>query len=163
VTSALGIDFSTFAIDLVLVSENANRAAWHHITLHGPDAFERVRTIPANMPPASWYDDHGVYLVGLERPFSDSRNDIIRLAEGAILASIPSRIHAREVAPQTWKAHIRHRGRGKPATTAFPPFLRTPVGGWRQDAIDALGVALYVRDDNADLIAKQLGGDPAAA
>ena len=110
------------------------------------------------MPQPGWYEAHGVYLVAIERPFSASRNDVVRLVEGCVLGEIPHGLDVWEIAPQTWKAHIGFRGKGKPSLADFPtldtyPFLPED---WPQDALDALGVALYARDTNAAMIAKAL-------
>jgi len=163
--NTLGIDLSSKAIDLVLLDENRNASTWTRIDLEGATAFERARDVAAKMPQPGWYEAHGVYLVAIERPFSASRNDVVRLVEGCVLAEIPHGLDVWEIAPQTWKAHIGFRGRGKPTRDAFPGILltsRTYYGGLLvldppQDALDALGVALTARDQNAALIAAQLG------
>jgi len=155
-------------LDLVLLDENADRAEWHRITLEGDTAFERARDVAEKMPQPGWYEAHGVYLCAIERPFSRSRNDVVRLVQGCVLASIPSSLDVWEVAPQTWKAHIGFKGRGKPTQGQFAGFTFdgfTPswrsasnAGDWPQDALDALGAALWARDTNADLVARALGG-----
>lgn len=159
--NTLGIDLSSRAIDLVLLDENADRAEWHRITLDGETAFERARDVAEKMPQPGWYEAHGVYLCAVERPFSRSRNDVVRLVQGCVLASIPPGLDVWEVAPQTWKAHIGFKGRGKPAWGDFPAALQLSCSwhaDWPQDALDALGAALWARDTNADLIAGALGG-----
>lgn len=145
--SVVGIDLSTRAIDLVLLDENANEATHRRIELAGDSAFERCRDIRDKMPAASWYDQ--VYLIAIERPFSQSRNDTVRLAQGAILATLPRHTPVWEVAPQTWKAHLKFKGRGKPGWADFPFTPSADAGVWPQDALDALAVALYARDTNA--------------
>jgi len=161
----LGIDLSSRAIDLVLLDENRDQASWTRIDLEGATAFERARDVAEKMPQPGWYEANGVYLVGIERPFSASRNDVVRLVQGCVLAEIPVALDVWEIAPQTWKAHIGFKGRGKPGIDAFPADLlldgwAIPPDGfpsWPQDALDALGVALTIRDQNAALIAAQLG------
>jgi hypothetical protein len=165
-SATLGIDLSSRFIDLVLLDENADRAEWTRIVLEGGTAFERAREVSEWMPQPGWFEAHGVYLVAVERPFSQSRNDVVRLIEGCVIAEIPRSLDVWEVAPQTWKAHIGFKGRGKPDATSFPGFVRPAYGsagasmldGWPQDALDALGAALWARDTNAALVARALGG-----
>jgi hypothetical protein len=164
--NVLGIDLSSRAIDLVLLNENHDQAEWVRVELEGSTAFERARDVAEKMPTPSWYDNHGVYLVAVERPFSQSRNDTIRLIQGCVLSAIPRRLDVLEVAPQTWKAHIGFKGKGKPVVADFPNGLQIDarlgsVWDWRnqpiaQDCLDALGCALWARDTNADLIANAL-------
>jgi hypothetical protein len=148
----VGVDISTHAIDLVRLDENGNTADWRSIALIGSTAWDRVRSIRTRMPPSSWWDD--VYLCAVERPFSRTRNDAVRLAQGAVVATIPSRIEVWEVAPQTWKAALGIPYGTKPTADAFPDGL--VEADWPQDARDALGVALYARNTNATGIAKAL-------
>ena len=159
----VGIDLSSHAIDLVAISENANLAEWTRVNLNGHDAWQRTRTVRQTMPPATFWDD--VYLAAIERPFGASRRGqaVLMRVEGAILASIPAQVEVWEVQPQTWKAALGYTGRGKPGLLDFPPFdLDAHNGGeWEggvigQDALDALGVALYARNLNAAGIAQAL-------
>lgn len=150
----VGVDLSTRAIDFVRLDENEDHAIWDRAHLTGDSAWERIRDITA-APLAHVFEN--AYLVAIERPFSQSRNDSVRLAEGAILACIPRGLEVWEVAPQTWKAHIGFRGRGKPGWADMPFTPSYEAAAWPQDAIDALGVALYARDTNAAGIAESLG------
>jgi hypothetical protein len=158
--NVLGVDLSSRYLDLVLLDENANRASWTRLTLEGPNAFERARDVAEKMPQPGWYEAHGVYLVAIERPFSQSRADSIRLVQGCVLAEIPRRLDVLEVAPQTWKAHIGFKSKGKPGWLDFPE-LENPDAFFNdsllpQDALDALGTALWARDTNAQLISDAL-------
>lgn len=149
----VGIDLSSRFIDLVSLDENADYASWLRVELEGDTAWDRIRSIADWMPSSSWWDN--IYLVAIERPFSQSRNDVVRLAEGAVVASIPSRVETWEVAPQTWKAALGIR-KGKPDWSHFPTsFARE---NWASDALDALGVALWARNTNAALVARALEG-----
>lgn len=152
--NVLGVDLSSKFIDLVLLDENRNAATWTRITLEGATAFERARDVADKMPQPGWYEAHGVYLVAVERPFSQSRADSIRLVQGCVIAEIPRRLDVLEVAPQTWKAHIGFKGKGKPSVYDFPFWPCDEA--WPQDALDALGTALWARDTNAQLISDAL-------
>jgi hypothetical protein len=165
--NVLGIDLSSKAIDLVLLSENEDRASWTRLTLEGPTAFERARDVAEKMPQPGWYEAHGVYLVAIERPFVSHGQDVIRLVQGAVLAGIPRELQVWEVSVSQWKKPLGIPVRQKPTHYAFPDFTfdgynpsrpsRTNIFPWPQDALDALGVALYARDLNARGIAEALG------
>lgn len=151
----VGIDLSTRAIDLVAIDENTARAQWSRIHLEGDGAFARCRQIAASMPLASYWDD--VYLVAIERPFIRRGQDIVRLAQGAVLAGIPVHVPVWEVSVSQWKHHAGIPTRAKPARSTFPGVtFNRPVE--HQDTYDALGVALYARDLNAAGVAKALQG-----
>lgn len=157
--NVLGIDFSSFAADLVLLDENADQAVWRRVTLPGATAFERTRELHARMPPPSWYVDNDVYLVGLEKPFFRNGQDMVRLVEGAILACLPRALTVWEVSPSQWKPRLQLPIREKPDARAFAGMEYTsgPNGeAWPQDAYDALGVAVYCRDLNAEIVAGAL-------
>jgi len=148
----VGIDISTRAIDLVRLDENVDEAEWLSVPLSGKAAWDRVRLIPDLMPPAGWWAE--VYLCAIERPFARARQDVVRLAQGAALACIPTRVATWEVTPAVWKQHIGIKQNVKPSWSAFAPSLFDEY--WPQDARDALGVALYARDTNAAGIAAAL-------
>jgi hypothetical protein len=76
-------------------------------------------------------------------------------AQGAILAAVPDRVEVWEVTPDEWKKHLGILPSTKPAWSAFAASFFDEF--WPQDARDALGVALYARDTNAQGIAAQLG------
>lgn len=156
--NTLGIDLSSFHLDLVLLDENANRASWTRLTLEGPNAFERARDVAEKMPQPGWYEAHGVYLCAIERPFVSHGQDVIRLVQGAVLAEIPRELHVWEVAVSEWKRHLDIAIREKPGAAAFGISMEydsDPLD-WPQDALDALGVALYARDLNAKAISDAL-------
>jgi hypothetical protein len=119
------------------------------------------REVAEQMPQPGWYEAHGVYLCALERPFVRRGQDVIRLVQGCVLASIPRQLEVWEVSPSQWKNQLGVPMREKPTVDAFRGF--TFVNGshdedvWPQDAFDALGVALYARDVNAAAIEAALG------
>lgn len=147
-----GIDLSTHAIDVVALNENCDAAEWVHLELDGATAWDRVRKIRLQLNRIQWDD---CYLAAIERPFSRSRNDTVRLAQGAVLASIPPSVAVWEVAPQTWKSALG-LSRKKPTWDDLPAVDAFDRDGWSQDARDALAVALYARNENARGIAKAL-------
>jgi hypothetical protein len=150
--AVVGIDISTRAIDLVRLAENDDVADWLSIPLVGDNAWDRIRSIPQRMPHGSWWDN--IYLAAIEKPFGHGRDGTIRLAQGAVIACIPSQLELWEVAPATWKSALGVPIRDKPGWDRFAPSLRDLT--WPQDARDALAVALYARDINAAGIAAAL-------
>ncbi len=156
----VGIDLSSKAVDLVRLDENKDEATWVRLLLDGAKAWDRIRQIRGLMPPGSMFWDD-VYLVAIERPFIRAGQDVVRLAEGAVLACIPAHLQAWEVSVSQWKKALGIPIREKPDASAFPGMLYTsgPNGEvWPQDAFDALGVALYARETNANGIAQALWG-----
>jgi len=117
------------------------------------------------MPQPGWYEAHGVYLVAIERPFVSHGQDVIRLVQGCVLAEIPRDLEVWEVAVSQWKKPLGIPVRTKPSAGNFYGFtmgVETPdaldrFGAPPQDALDALGVALYARDENARGIEIALG------
>lgn len=156
----LGVDLSSRAIDLVLLDENTDDAHWTRIQLDGKDAFERTRDVPAKMPRLAWYDANGVYLIALERPFVRFGQDVIRLVQGAVLACLPRHIQTWEVTPSQWKPLLHIGIRDKPVPGNYSVELQMSLihegDPWPQDALDALGVALYARDTNHKAITSLL-------
>jgi hypothetical protein len=159
--SVVGIDQSSNGIDLVKLDENMQRAEWSRIPLVGKTAFDRLRTVAICAPDAAYWDD--VYLAGVEMP--ESRFRVSLRAQlpivGALVALIPQRIEVWSVSPAEWKKPLGLASKEKPTVDSFPGFALgwgdLTVDVWPQDAYDALGVALYARDLNAQGIAARLG------
>jgi hypothetical protein len=106
----------------------------------------------------AWYDTHGVYLCAIERPFVRAGQDVIRLVQGCVLASLPRQLPVWEVSVSQWKKHAGIGIRVKPSWMEFPKVKFYPENvPFPQDAYDALGVALYARDLNAKAISDALG------
>lgn len=152
--NTLGIDLSSRAVDLVLVDENADTATWEQIELEGKTAFDRLRAVHALMPQPGWYEAHGVYLIAVEMPESRMRPSLRAQLPvfGAVVAALPDDIEVWCLAPADWKRPMG-LGQAKPSSDDFPTF---DTDGWTQDSLDALGVALYARDENATGIAAAL-------
>jgi hypothetical protein len=160
----LGIDLSSRFIDLVLLAENSDTANWTRINLEGATAFERARDVAEKMPQPGWYEAHGVYLIALERPFVRFGQDVIRLVQGCVLGALPTDLPCWEAAVSQWKKHLGIGIRDKPTAADFPGFelaVTDPEqlerdGSIPQDAFDALGIACYARDVNAQAISDAL-------
>jgi hypothetical protein len=79
--NVVGIDLSTFHIDVVKIPLDGTRADWHRFSLAGADAFDRTRSVADVMPGRAsvFWDD--VLAIGIEHP-----DDIIADLEQALAA-----------------------------------------------------------------------------
>lgn len=152
----LGIDLSSFAVDLVAIDEEGDEAVWHRVTL-GDDkvpALDRLRSVPGRMPPASFYDD--VYLVAIEAPYGRGEAGTqakLNRVFGAVIASLPVGLLVWEVTAGDWRKGLGLKGNATKEECAAAVTLL-----WRyaathfdvpQDALDAFAIARYARDVNA--------------
>jgi Holliday junction resolvasome RuvABC endonuclease subunit len=155
-STVLGIDLSTRAIDLVRLDETTNQGTWDHLHLAGATALERLRQVPVLMPRHSWYDD--VYLVAVEAPLSrGQQGTIAKLSRvfGAIVACLPAGVEVWDVAPVQWRKELGLSGHAtKEQAAEAVDALRGPGAlAWSQDALDAYAVAYYARELNARAVA----------
>lgn len=145
-SSVVGIDFSSFAIDLVKLDETEDAASWTHVKLDGGGAWDRTRHLPLFMPKASWWDD--VYLCAIEAPMG-FKSQVLYRVQGALLSTIPQAVWTWEVRLHEWKGALGLKPAAKPAWSHFPGMQLDANGNeWAQDVLDALGVAKYARDTN---------------
>jgi hypothetical protein len=155
-----GIDFSSRAVDVVLLDEDTDAATWHRFELDGDGAFDRTRSVRAAMPGSSFWDD--VLAVGIEQP--RGRNALVALGrvQGAVLACIPVETLVHPLNPSSWRQAVGLPGNcGKAAVRAFvaatikvghdampnnSPLLWPHLASyWSQDACDAYCIALATR------------------
>ena len=151
--SVLGIDLSTKAVELVLLDENENQAAWDHLELRGTDALERLRDLPRRMPrwASRWYEDAGVYLVAIEAPYGRGQGGTeakLNHVLGAVVACVPPTVPIWLVAPHEYRAHLNLPGNAAKALVRQAVLELGAHQEWAQDACDALAVAHYARDTN---------------
>jgi hypothetical protein len=155
VSSIVGIDYDSDAIDVVLIDEDEGSwLGWKRYDLAcGPgDSLERARRVRSLLPARQAWADAGVVAIGLESTFSNHYNAAVSLArvQGAILASLP-----RELPLQTFPAN--HRAGGwKIATVGKPAASKIDVARWAidegapgglvQDAYDAFCIARAMRE-----------------
>lgn len=149
-----GIDFSTKAVDVVLLEEDDNTAEALRFELPGRTAFEAARSVAHFLPRSGWWRDHGIYLVGIEQPFGVSFRSASALmrVQGAIIATIgfppamPNRALV-EIPPHEWKRELGLSGNANKLDVAKRVHELYPETqyGWGQDALDAYGIAYAVR------------------
>jgi Holliday junction resolvasome RuvABC endonuclease subunit len=147
-----GIDFSTNAVDVVLLALDDNTAVWHHVDLTtGPgDALERCRRIRDLMPTRGRWEDAGIIAVGIEQPLHQKgRTTVASLfrVQGAIIACLPTRVLVDPLPPTVWKTAIGLPGNAlKAAVRAWALAHWTdPPDPVTQDACDAYAIATATR------------------
>jgi len=152
-----GIDFSSHAIDVVLVDVDGRQPPrWHRYPLTGADAFDRTRSVGNSMPGRSSAYWDNVLAVGIEHPAGKFGTGPLMRLQGAVLAQIPARMLVKAWPPGAWRkavglpgnaskqdvqgyVHKRHRSGwivSQGPTTSVSDLL------WEQDACDAYCIAL---------------------
>jgi len=153
----VGIDFDSRAVHLVRLDENEPRAEYTRVLLEGKTAWDRCFSVSQLSRGWLWDD---VYLVGIEAPMGYRAHALYRV-QGAILGALPRQLEVWEVRLHEWKGALGIKPNQKPTSVdltraAGGPFDTYSPYGWPQDALDALGIALYARDLNAKAIETQL-------
>jgi hypothetical protein len=100
-----GIDLSSFAVDVVLLEDDTDAATWHRFDLTGRTPFERARSLRGVFPTRSWWEEQGVWLLGIEDPYSASKGvaKALGMATGAVAALLPRDLTVIQTAPTEWK------------------------------------------------------------
>jgi hypothetical protein len=146
-----GIDFSTKAVDVVLLDEDTDAATWHRFELSGQDAFDRARDVKAAVQGwHSLWDD--VVACGIEDPRGYGAGSLYRV-QGAILSCLPGAMLVQPLIPSSWRKTVGLSGAaGKPAVRTHALALMYRASGnrwtnedWPQDACDAYCIALATR------------------
>lgn len=159
-SAVLGIDLSTFAVDLVKLDETTNQAEWRRVELEGGNALERLMSVQKVMPSWSYYDD--CYLAAIEIPYGRGQSGVLAKLNrvfGAIVASLPLGLHLWEITPQAWRKELGLKGNATKQEAAravwrlmsvIDPLTsgNTSEMAWPQDALDAYAVAYYAREQN---------------
>lgn len=148
--SVAGIDFSTRAVDIVLLDDDTADAEWHRYEITDKrGSFYAALNIRKTLPTRSWWETHGVWLIGIEKPMSPHAISISALMriQGAILSRLPHDICTIETPPHEWKTEtvgLSNATKQQVADWATAG-ART---GWPQDALDAYAIAHAVRQLN---------------
>jgi hypothetical protein len=140
-----GIDYSTHAIDLVLVDEDGLRPPWwHRFELHGPDAWERTRTVARTLPGRTSQLWDEVLAFGLEEPRGQNSGVLYRV-QGAVLAALPPHVLVYPMVPSEWRKAVGLPGNASKDAIAYFAVNDGPPDefrDWPQDACDAYCIAL---------------------
>jgi hypothetical protein len=143
-----GIDYSTRAVDVVLLDEDSDAATWHRFELTGQDAFDRSRGVGAVVPgrASTFWDD--VLAVGIEDPRGYNAGSLYRV-QGAILARIPQHKLVHPLIPSHWRKTVGLAGNASKDDVATWATWEGGLGQkavfWPQDATDAWCIALATR------------------
>lgn len=111
--TVLGIDYSTKAIDLVMLDDDSDAARHHRIDLRGrpADPLHAARRVRERFPRRSWFEEHGVWLAAIERPYGHpaTLTALMRI-QGAICAMLPPELELVEMHAAVWLAAIASDG-----------------------------------------------------
>lgn len=162
-----GIDFSTLAVDLVLLDEDTPAATWHRFPLAGATALEKARSLRARFPGRSWFEDQGVYLVGIEDPIGrfPATQKALGCVAGATAALLPPDVPLRAMTPSQWFpasvgcAPPRLSDERKELATnwALHVVELEAADKWPHDAFDAYAIAWAARALHEKAIDQQRG------
>lgn len=157
-SSVLGIDLSSFAVDLVKLDETTLHADWRRVTLTGETAFDRLRSVREEWPDSDYFQD--CYLSAIEIPWGmrqpGSQAKLNRVF-GAITALLPRDLQLWDVLPKAWRAELGLKpsaSKNECGTAVVNLCLQatdvamTHALIWPQDALDAYAVAYYARSVN---------------
>lgn len=145
-----GIDLDTRAVHIVLLDDDSADATRHEYEIADKrGSFYAACNVQVALPSRSWWEDNGVWLVGIEKPMSPHARSVSALMriQGAILSRIPYGICKLETQPNEWKRE----------TVGLPNATKEQVAewatsgartGWPQDALDAYAIAHAVRSLN---------------
>jgi hypothetical protein len=147
-----GIDYSTLAVDVVLLDEDSDAATWHRFELKGQDAFERARGVRPKMPsPTDEFWDP-ILAVGIEQPRGNHGTVHLARIQGAVLACIPRRLLVHPLNPASWRKTVGLPGNASKSDIQEFAVNTLLAGGmpgttpvWPQDGYDAYCIALATR------------------
>jgi hypothetical protein len=158
-SSVVGIDLSSRALDLVELPEDSNRAVHYRVNLEQDrrsSSWERTLLLPSLMPPGSWWDM--VYLVAIEAPYGAGTGTIAILNRivGAVAASLPAALQRPErcwvVRPDEWKRELGIAGKPTDRDLERLGLAMASPEPTTQDARDAACLAYFARETNARAI-----------
>jgi hypothetical protein len=149
-----GIDYSTHAIDVVLLDEDTDAATWHRFPLKGQDAFERTRGVRDLFAGASltfreaW---DAALAFGIEDPRGYNAGVLYRV-QGAILTKIPRGSLVQPFPPSVWRKTVGLPGNASKEDVwrfVHPRLIAASSwydhDAWTQDGMDAYCIALATR------------------
>jgi hypothetical protein len=139
-----GIDYSTHAIDVVLIDEDTLKPEWLRYALDGQDAFERARDVDGEVSfgvESSWIWENCL-AVGIEDPRGHGAGHLYRI-QGAILAALPHDILVQPWVPSEWRKAVGLKGNASKDDVYryVSAVLSRGSLTWPQDACDAYCIA----------------------
>jgi hypothetical protein len=140
-----GIDFSSYAVDLVTIDADTNHAEWRRYPLTGNDAFERTRNVRDAMPPrtAMIWDD--ILALAIEIPFGPNKGALAPIL-GAITACMPRALLVEPMSAPRWKKLVGLPGNCDKAAVRLSAVALGADQSWcASDPYDAYMLACSVR------------------
>lgn len=146
-SSVLGIDVSSYAIDLVTIDETTHATEWVRVELLGATAFHRLRDLHRR---DLGVDLDTVYLAAVETPKTRFMRSAAALfpVYGAVVALLPRWLEVWDVPPTAWRKELGLPGNASKADCAARCMDLGARTHWPQDALDAYAVAHYARNVN---------------
>jgi hypothetical protein len=140
VSLVAGIDYSTHAIDVVLIDEDTLKPEWHRRELQGQDAWERTRFVRAavlGIPEL----DHAL-AIGIEEPRGYGAGHLYRI-QGAILSALHPQILVQPWVPSEWRKAVGLKGNASKVGVAVHANMLSfnATYDWPQDGADAYCIA----------------------
>lgn len=151
-----GIDFSSRAVHIVLLEDDSDEASARVFELAGATPFERARSLRRIFPTRGFWEDNGVYLVGIEDPHSRANHTAkaLGLAAGAIAALLPNAMTVIQTPPSEW--HRIFTGNASASKEIVEQHAHAiwpdPPAGADDNTWDAYGIAYAVRTLNNQAI-----------
>lgn len=148
--SVAGVDFDSCTVHIVLLDDDtADATAYKFDIADKRGSFYAACNVAITLPSRSWWENHGVWLIGIEEPLSygpKSLKALMRI-QGAILSRIPLGICKVETPPHEWKREtVGVANATKEQVAAWA--TGGARSGWAQDALDAYAIAHAVRTLN---------------
>lgn len=145
----LGIDVSSYAIDMVLLQDEPDQeCTWHRATLGDQQTplLDRVIATRKLFPKPSEFDDHGIYAIAIEDPMSRFPHVAKSLGQvtGAVIARTPAHVQIIQTQPHEWRQLTGGKGAKKADGIRW---AQTELGHttWSDDAYEAYCIARAVR------------------
>ena len=144
----VGIDISTYHIDIVKIPLDGPGATWHRFPLTGSDAFDRARSVADTMPGRAsvFWDD--VLAIGIEHPAGKYGVGPLLRIQGAVLTRIPPHTLVEHLPPSKWRAQNGLKGnatKDEVKQRSFDLLGELALLAWPQDAHDAHLIAQATR------------------
>ena len=152
-----GVDYSTTAIDVILLDEDTNHATHHRRRLDtGPgNAQDRLRRVRDAMPSRGAWRDSGVTVIGIEEPFAYGTMKSLPamlMVLGAIIATLPPELPLALLRADDWRKACGLRIRGQ-RDELKREAIRFATSRWSNPPLrvddniaDAFGVAWAARE-----------------
>lgn len=143
----VGVDFSSFAIDVVSIDvDDLEPPVWTRFELAGQDAFDRTRQVASVMPKRGsiWWAD--VLAVGIEHPAGKFGTGSMMRVQGAVLSCLPAGVLVKPWPPGAWRKAAGLPGNCTKVEVALGAVALGAPDEWvTPDSYDAYMIAVATR------------------